>query len=440
MGKILNIMSLARRYHIFFTMKSIRTLASLTCVLVQHSLASPVDSQNPSSLQIGPSIVEVSPKFRNVFPAANFNRNVSVNWWHTDILNGSISSSTNDALNALEDASFIAFDQDFYKVIGAGSYRDNKTVEKIFEFPPGPSYGNRLNHDATVYSPECNCIYFGELHPPKAGFADKTETWIWRTSLNGSKPQTEKVYPKPQLTMLNGAYYHKGSVYFIQEGNTTVPGGVVRMNPTTLETEVVLNNFFGRRFNSPNDIVVTKQGVAYFTDGYYGYDVFNDTLKPQMANGVWRWDINSGDLRQVVGAGTGIFINPNGVALSPGDKRLYVTARGKTSTDFDGQRTIYDFDINDRNSDALPLKYNGIHSYIDAGFPDGVKVDMAGRVYGAVTGGVYVWTGNGRLLGMIKVAEDDAAINMQFVKNWLYIVGRSYVYRVQLAVQGAQTY
>lgn len=50
------------------------------------------------------------------------------------------------------------------------------------------------------------------------------------------------------------------------------------MDPLTLKTEVVLNNFFGHRFNSPNDVVITEESVAFFTDGYFGFDNFNDTL------------------------------------------------------------------------------------------------------------------------------------------------------------------
>lgn len=100
--------------------------------------------------------------------------------------------------------------------------------------------------------------------------------------------KTEKVYPQPPLTIPNGAYYHNGSIYWADEGDFTTPGGLVRMDPVTLKTEVVLNNYYGRRFNSPKDVVVTSGGVAFFTDGYYGYENFNSSIKPEMANGIWR--------------------------------------------------------------------------------------------------------------------------------------------------------
>ncbi|KAI8289519.1 hypothetical protein K4K60_008448 [Colletotrichum sp. SAR11_57] len=235
-------------------------------------------------------------------------------------------------------------------------------------------------------------------------------SWVWRVNLNDTPPTTEKVYPSPQLTVPNGAYYHNRSVYWAQEGNYTNPGGIVRMNPVTLETEIVLNNFFGHRFNSPNDVVITRDGVAYFTDGYYGYDNFNDTLKPELANGVWRWDMGTSDLRMVAGAGGSPFTNPNGVALNLEEDKLYVTNRGNASDNPAGGRTIYEYQI---HLTGLPLRGGDVFAYADSGFPDGIKVDRDGRVYGGVTGGVSVFDSSGKQLGIIKVAEGDVAVNMQ---------------------------
>jgi len=325
----------------------------------------------------------------------------------------------------------------YLQVLGIRDYKQKKEIKTIFNFPPGPEWANRLVHDGSVYSPECNCVFVAELHPPKEGYSMEFIPWVWRTNLNGTKPVTEKIYPNPPLTIANGAYYHKGSIYWAQEGNYTTPGGIVKMNPLTLETKVVLNNFMGHRFNSPNDVVITKSGVAYFTDGYYGWDNFNDTVKPEMANGVWRWNMTSGNVRMVAGARTGIFVNPNGVALNAEEDKLFVTARGFTSADVDGNRNIYEFDGVDERA-TLPAPR--LFTYEDAGFPDGVKVDANGRVYGGVAGAVDVWSNDGTLLGKIRVASGDTAVNMQFVGKTLVIHGRNSIYTVEISVGGAQRY
>ncbi|KAH8901229.1 calcium-dependent phosphotriesterase [Thozetella sp. PMI_491] len=384
--------------------------------LVPSAEAAPASTQSLGAtpgLLVGPSIVEVSPRLRNIFPAINFNRNVTVPWWETEVLDGQPSHDASLLSSLLRNASIIVLDEDMYELLGVSSYSKEKHVEEIFQFPPAPSFASRLVHDATVYSPECNCIFFAELHPPMNGFSTDAMPWVWRVNLNATSPVTEKVYPMPQLTVANGAYYHNGS------------------------TEMVLNNFFGHRFNSPNDVVITRGGVAYFTDGYYGYDNFNDTLKPELPNGVYRWDMATADLRMAAGAASGIFTNPNGVALDMGENNLYVTNRGNTSDNPAGGRTIYQFHL---HGTGIPVTGGEVFSFSDSGFPDGVKVDAAGRVYAGVTGGVQVYDAAGKQLGLIKVRDGDVAVNMQWVDDWLYIAARDSLYRVRLACRGVQEY
>ncbi|KAJ0127085.1 hypothetical protein HZ326_29814 [Fusarium oxysporum f. sp. albedinis] len=405
------------------------TIALLSGQVAARPAAATTGLNSDESLPLrGPSIVEVRSAYRNVFPAKDFNRNVTTTWWQTDVLDGDASQNATSLKKALKDASFI--------LLGVKDHTVKKNVETIFEFPPGPSFAKRMVHDGTVYSPECNCIFMAELHPPKTGFSADAMPWVWRVNLNNTPPTTEKVYPSPQLTVPNGAYYHKGGIYWAQEGNYTVPGGITRMDPLTLKTEVVLNNFYGHRFNSPNDVVITRDGVAYFTDGYYGYDNFNDTLKPELANGLWRWDMNSNDLRMVSGAGGGLFTNPNGVALNFEEDKLYVTNRGNSSDNPAGGRTIYEFQLS--LSNGMPVKGGDVFAYVDAGFPDGIKLDREGRVYGGITGGVTVFDFTGKHLGIIKIAEGDVAVNMQWKDNWLYIAGRDKIYRVELSAHGVQ--
>lgn len=256
--------------------------------------------------------------------------------------------------------------------------------------------------------------------------------YVWKVDLtNISHPNTTKVYPNPPLTIANGAYYFNGSVYWAQEGNFTTPSAIVQMDPKTLETKVVKNNFYGHRFNSMNDVVISDQGIAFFTDGYYGWDNFNDTLAPELANGIYRWDMNTGNIKMVAGAAEGAFFNPNGLAFNHDQSKLFITNRGNSSSDPHGGRTIYVHDVT-----SSGISNRNIFSYSDAGFPDGIKTDKDGRVYGAVTGSVDIYNDDGTLLGRIKVADGDVAVNMAWVDNWLYIFGREKIYRVELTSTG----
>jgi len=106
---------------------------------------------------------------------------------------------------------------------------------------------------------------------------------------------------------------------------------------------------------------------------------------------------------------------------------LFITNRGFSSTDADGGRTIYSFDVTESGLAKLE-----VFAYVDSGFPDGIKTDKDRRVYGAVTGSVDVFDKHGMLIGRIKVATDDVAVNMAWAGNWLYIFGRNHIYRIQL--------
>ncbi|KAJ9649899.1 hypothetical protein H2198_010774 [Neophaeococcomyces mojaviensis] len=397
--------------------------ATISIALLSQAVAA------AQGINFGPSIAEITPEWNNVFPVDNFNREVTTPFWEPTLMNDTTTTEISQQLNAVSNASFIVYDKEMYRLLNVSDHNASKTVEVIFKFPDKPSYAQRQIHDGTVYVPEMNAVFFTDLYSPKPGYGMRAIPFVWRINLsNNSSPNFEKVYPDPPFTIANGAYYHNGAVYWVQEGNYTTPGGVVRMDPVTLKTQVVKNNFYTHRFNSPNDIVVSNSGAAFFTDGYYGHDNFNDSLNPQLVNGVYRWDMNTGNIKMVAGAADGGFFNPNGLSFNADQSKLFVTNRGNNSADANGARTIFSYDVT-----ATGIARREVFAYTDAGFPDGIKTDRDGRVYGAVTGGVDVFNKDGTLIGRIKVNEDDVAVNMAWVGNWLYIVGRDYVYRVQLA-------
>ncbi|KAL4881366.1 hypothetical protein BJY04DRAFT_218188 [Aspergillus karnatakaensis] len=336
-------------------------------------------------LTAGPSVVHISKEWNDVFPYKNFNRNVTVPVWETSLLpSAPPSSEISEDLEIIANASFIAYDDSFYKLLKISSHLDEKRVEEIFTFPPPPAYAQRQIHDGTVYVPEINSLFTAELFSPKPGHGMQAIPYIWKTDISDStNPITSKVYPSPPLTIANGAYYFNGSVYWAQEGNYTTPSAVVRMDPVTLKTEVVKNNFYGHRFNSINDIVA--------------------------------------------GAAEGALFNPNGLAFNADETKLFVTNRGNTSADPHGGRTIYSHHIT-----GNALSNREIYAYADAGFPDGIKTDKEGRVYAAVTGSVDVFDKGGLLLGRIKVAKGDVAVNMAWAGSWLYVFGREKIYRIEL--------
>ena len=100
--------------------------------------------------------------------------------------------------------------QPSHQVLRLSSHEEKKTMEKIFDLPPEPPLTSCLVYDGTIYSPECNCIFFAEPHPPKKGFSAQSGPWICGVSLNVSTLVTEKVYPAPrqQQPVLTGLTRH----------------------------------------------------------------------------------------------------------------------------------------------------------------------------------------------------------------------------------------
>jgi sugar lactone lactonase YvrE len=184
--------------------------------------------------------------------------------------------------------------------------------------------------------------------------------------------------------------------------------------------DVIAERWQGKRFNAPNDIVVRKDGNIYFTDPAFGSQQDERDLD---FYGVYRVT-NKGEI-DVIAKPKG---RPNGIALSPNGRILYVT------------------NSDDRNVRAYDLDQHGVASNervvvsgID-GIPDGIRVDEKGNLYVAAKG-IMVYSPEGKLLGMVGLVETPS--NCAFGDadfGSLYITARTSVYRVRLGVKGSVQY
>jgi gluconolactonase len=181
--------------------------------------------------------------------------------------------------------------------------------------------------------------------------------------------------------------------------------------------EVLASRFDGKRLNAPNDIVVRHDGHVYFTDPAFGnqedardldfYGVFHITPKGEI-EAVAKWKTR-----------------PNGIALSPSGRILYVS-------DSDA-RCVRVYDL-DRGGAA-----SGERVWVDkiAGVPDGIRTDEKGNVYVAAKA-VFVYSPQGQLIGQIELPETPS--NLAFGDGdlqTLFITARSTIYRVRIGVKGS---
>jgi gluconolactonase len=182
------------------------------------------------------------------------------------------------------------------------------------------------------------------------------------------------------------------------------------------KVEVVAERWQGKRLNAPNDIAIRKDGDVYFTDPAFGNQ--QDTRELDFF-GVYHIS-RKGEL-DVIAKPAG---RPNGVALSPDGRRLYVGNSDERNV------RVYDLDKNGSASNERIL-VSGIE-----GVPDGICVDEKGDLYVAANR-IEAFTADGKPLG--RVALEETPSNCAFGDpdlGSLYITARTSVYRVRLNVKG----
>lgn len=211
-----------------------------------------------------------------------------------------------------------------------------------------------------------------------------------------------------------------GAVLLCQHGNRRIATVGRDRKVTTL-----VDKFDGRRFNSPNDLVYRSDGSLYFTDPPYGLSGGDkDPAKEQPFNGVYRFA--SGKVSVLVKDLT----RPNGIALSPDEKVLYVA-------NSDPERKLWmRYDVQPDGSVANGKVFADVTSDTADGLPDGLKVDSRGNVYATGPGGIRIFAPDGTLLGRIKPAEIPANCNWGDDGRTLYMTARTGLYRIRLSVEG----
>jgi len=224
----------------------------------------------------------------------------------------------------------------------------------------------------------------------------------------------------------NGLEAEPGGTVLLADSGSRL---IARFDPATKQRTTLAATYNGKRFNSPNDIARRGDGVVFFTDPPYGLKGIDESpLKEQPVNGVYRLDTD-GSVHLIEGA----LKLPNGVALSPDERTLYV---GNSDPD----HPVWMAYTLDERGEVMDRRVFGDASDMIAagasGAPDGLTVSRDGHLFASAPGGLLVMDANGKRLGMIETGSRVSNATFGDDGRTLYLTSHTFVARVRVNAVG----
>lgn len=303
-----------------------------------------------------------------------------------------------------------------------------------FKFTEGPIWVNKDGGYLLFSDPNTNTIY---KYAPNGNAEGKLDVFRTQSGYSGADIAD---YGQPGSNGLT--LDSQGRLTINQHGNHRV----VRDENNGTQT-ILADSYQGKRLNSPNDLVYRSDGTLFFTDPPFGFPkAFEDSRKQLPFSGIF--SIYKGKLQLV----SKDFSGPNGIALSPDEKYLYV---GNWPRALTGQhaRTSDEplSEIGEKHKAIMRYEVqadgtlrNGKLFFDFTSAPgedglDGIKVDQKGNLYVSAPGGLWVISPDGKHLGTIITPRHPH--NMAWGDadgKTLYLCARSGLYRIRLNIAGVR--
>jgi len=275
-------------------------------------------------------------------------------------------------------------------------------TEKIaggFQFTEGPVWNSKENR-----------LIFSDIQ------GDTMYVW--------AKEKGCEVFRKPSGQANGNTYDRRGRLITCEHENRRISR---TMSDGKVET--LVSHYTGKRLNSPNDVVCSSKGDVYFSDPPYGLRQSDGTFKKGELefNGVYRFSPRDGCLTLLIDD----FIRPNGLLLNKDETKLFID-----DSELHHVR-VFDISVDGTLQNGrvfAELKYENLE-----GRPDGMKIDTEGNLYvaGGITGRIWVFNPEGKLIGFIEFEEAPANLAWGG-EDWriMFVTAETSVYRVSMKVAG----
>ena len=217
----------------------------------------------------------------------------------------------------------------------------------------------------------------------------------------------------------------KGELVLLQHGERQVAKMTGSLSDPKPEYETLVDNYEGKKFNSPNDGVFDADGNLYFTDPPYGLpEQMEDPTKELDFQGVYCLR-TSGELILI-----DKLSRPNGIELSPDGSKLYVAVSDPVHA------VWYQYDVTNPGKTLNKQLFYDVTNLVgeegQQGLPDGMKMHRKGFLFATGPGGLWIFNAQAKPVARIYTGEATSNCAFTTDQKTLFMTADNYVLKVQL--------
>jgi len=215
---------------------------------------------------------------------------------------------------------------------------------------------------------------------------------------------------------------NEGQLVLCQHGDRRVARLTSSLKNPAPQFKTIADAYQGKKLNSPNDLIFDKMGNLYFTDPPYGLlKNANDSSKEIPFQGVYKVKPD-GKVILLVDSLT----RPNGIAISPDQKTLYVANSDQPIAKW------YSFQLSNDSLRKGRIFYSTEYAEGEKGAPDGLKVGASGNIFATGPGGIWIFSSEGKALGRIRLPEAASNCALSADEKILYVTSKMNLLRIRL--------
>ena len=271
-------------------------------------------------------------------------------------------------------------------------------------------------------------VFTGMLWGEGPAYIPHLDTLIWSDIPNN---RILKLFKNKVTDFRNPSNFCNGNTVDRDENVISCSHGgrcIYRTNDN-LEVETLVDNYNGKKLNSPNDLFVKSDGKIWFTDPPYGIiSDYEGYLGEQEYGGcyVFSFDPIENKLEVIIDD----LIRPNGIAISPDEKKLYVADTGQDI------KHLYAYDLINGYPKNRTLVYD-----FKPFFSDGFRCDKDGNVWTSAGKAIKCFNQKNELIGQLTVPELVSNLEFGGINgNILYVTATTSLYSIELNQQGSRFY